>query len=46
MKPRPYFFALWAQKIYYTFHGIRARMKGQNIHSDEGIEACDFQIDR
>ena len=26
MKPRPYFFALWAQKIYYTFHGIRAHI--------------------
>ena len=43
MKPRPYFFALWAQKIYFTYHGIKARMKGENLHSDEGIEACDFE---
>lgn len=45
MKPRPYFFALWMDKLYMGYKRFDARRKGLNLHSDEGIEACDFQID-
>ena len=45
MKPRPYFFALWMEKLYFKYLYIRARLKGQYLHSDEGIEAGDFKID-
>ena len=43
MKPRPYFFALWVHNLYYKYKAIMARWTGENLHSDEGIEACDFK---
>ena len=44
MKPRPYFFAVWAQDLYMGYNRIYSRRRGIDIHSDEGIEACDNKI--
>ena len=41
MKPRPYFFALWAQTLYAKYNALYARRRGIDLHSDEGIEECD-----
>lgn len=41
MKPRPYFFAVWAQNLFMLYNRIYARRNEINLYSDEGIEACD-----
>lgn len=46
MKPRPYFFAVLMESLYIRYHCIYARGKGINLHSDEGIEACDYIVNK